>query len=739
VASSSNESRPLVCGALDVEAGLLCAPAEAPAASLESSALPFCIRSRVGRLCRSLLRRREDDAPQLSAAELAAQLEDCASSSCALTQSDNVEALTLCAPFGTVSELLAMLDLYLELNPSLGSEAQAHAERKLRSSTVQLSEGRAGDSAAHATRLQTVRLEDALVGVARALHAGGCPVWRLEFNLLTVARGLGLPGTQFGVFPSFILVSFSRLLASAAQPGGQTMYIRTNAGFNMDKLEAADALARKISSYATNTPTPYKLKTSSAAGTDDMAAAAASALSDVPRRVAELRGRFADAKELAHAILELASGGPGFFMYNKHVGAAADEEEERLWGAEGTLHGPEGSIRSSAPSPPASRAPSGPLVFDDIAVNPSPLRHISRREAHRRRRAAFVAIAVEDTLEALKAIEAAPALYPQWSQVAAMGVASAGCAPVFFAGGGWEALTAGLLGGMVGFMGTVASVRGDRLLRAFEFLAAVICSFLARIADGLITPICLQTTLLSALIWLVQGWTMTNAVVEIATKNPMTGTSHLFSGIVTTAMMGFGLDVGSAVADLFGVPAASEQSVDALSGACARHLPWAARIPIFVPVTLSFSLLLNAHRRQLGPMSVLAALAFAISTAIDFAPRLQPLNSFLSAAVVGVCGNLFANATGRPAMAATSSGIFILVPGCLALRSVTALFGGAGVGLALTSKVLSVAVSIGAGIFMASLLVVPREVTHVRKQALKADVMLHGGYTRTLAMSPVSL
>ena len=88
--------------------------------------------------------------------------------------------------------------------------------------------------------------------MAKALHNAGCPVWRMEFNLTTVARGLGLPGTQarrlltracacsahrshhtrcpasrqFAVFPAFILVTFSRLLSFGH--GGKTLYIRTS-------------------------------------------------------------------------------------------------------------------------------------------------------------------------------------------------------------------------------------------------------------------------------------------------------------------------------------------------------------------------------------------------------------------------------------------------------------------------------------------------------------------------------
>ena len=90
----------------------------------------------------------------------------------------------------------------------------------------------------------------------------------------------------------------------------------------------------------------------------------------------------------------------------------------------------------------------------------------------------------------------------------------------------------------------------------------------------------------------------------------------------------------------------------------------------------------------------------------------------------------------------------------MALRGVTAIFDGASsVGLALTGRVLNVAVSIGAGIFLANLCVVPKEVTHVTQKALKSGAAMAAkawmaaatapppgcGYNRQVSMSPVNL
>ena len=618
--------------------------------------------------------------------------------------------------------------------------------------------------------VQAMLLEDVLVGLAKALHSAGSPVWRLEFNLSAVARGLGLPGTQFAVFPSFILVTFSRLLSRGH--GGKTLYIPTSPGLNMTKLDAVDALARRVAAYATNTPTPFRENAGAEAAAAAAAVAALCSGREMRRRAAEARSRFCGdaasggAEALGRAILELASAGPGFFMYSKHLGgsagAGADEAEDEGWGdgtaRGGSLYDGNAAAPASSPSSSLNGGASPPAEADAAATHahspqdpPRTPRSAPgsprRRARYHRRRDAFLALALDDALEALRGIEAAKPLYPAWAQVLSMGVASAGCALAFFAGGWWDALLAGVLGGLVGALGSIASAAGTRFVRAYEFLAAALTAALARMAHSALRPACLPTVMLSALIWLVQGWTMTNAIVELATRNPISGTSHLFVGVCTTAMLGFGLDAGSALADILG----AKQT----AGACGAGVSPLAYVPLFVPTTLSFSLLLNADRSQLGIMTLLACVAFGASAACALAPRAQQLAPFLAAAVVGVGGNAYANATGRPAMAGTMSGIFILVPGAMALRSVaTSLLsdgdsssGSGPVGLALTSRVLTVAVSIGAGLFMASLILPPREMLHVRRKAHQAAqaaaqgpaARMHGGYTRMLALAPVNM
>ena len=560
--------------------------------------------------------------------------------------------------------------------------------------------------------------------------------------------GLFSPPISPGVFPSFILLSFPRPHA-ASQPGGKTLYVRTTPGLNVRLLDEVDAIARcalprllsfrtlhltgrllrsRVASFATNTPSPFKapLPRGAKRSAQSFFAAAAAATAgtsvagappspgaapppqppvlhpaaflaspavkaQVAARATVVRARFstpADASDLGRAILDLASSGPGFYLYGKHVENGIEMEEcyaddgagggggggggaggtggfgtagQSLQGSlrDGTswvaqpAAGGDASAHDASGGAAAAFATSGPAsapvgsgavaggggvghgwVSHRGATPPSPLHRVSwtqlqplgtaslhqngvtrvasshltpprdgsstppdspsptaaaaaaaaaaavappwppfsmppgvrvapfapptptasaaagvaaaqpgmtRRERHARRRACFAALAVEEALSSLSTAEARPPLYGAAAQVAALAIASAGCAPVFFKSSWLDGLIAGLLGAAVAALGTAATSSGVRLVRAYEFLAATMVALLGRLVDAYIAHICYQPVILSALIWLVQGWTLTNAVVEIATRNPMSGTSHLFQGIIVTALLGFGV------------------------------------------------------------------------------------------------------------------------------------------------------------------------------------------------------
>jgi uncharacterized membrane protein YjjP (DUF1212 family) len=451
-----------------------------------------------------------------------------------------VSEAELFAQYCDYSELCALLELYLErVGGPFAAATRLHADaggaaRRLQTARLDSDldggsgsgGGGGGGGGGAAAALLALRRETLLSQVARVLQAAGCPVWRLEFNLHTVSTGLGCPGTEVAAFPRFTLLSFSRLAASAV--GAQTLFVKTARGMNMTKLDAADALCRRAASWGTDSGAPVSLARlySGEAGRARLAAAAAIGRAELPQRLEAARARYPAGEEaaLARDILDFAAYGPGFFHFS--AAAAADEEVEWLSVSDCGDSVRAGALFSSSaptlPPPPLPRAsPSGGDVALLLGTCSPPAEAPQalpwRPAGHRARRVAFTSLALHEALQSLEQIDAAPPLYLDTHNVLAMAVSSAGCAPVFFNGGAGEALAAGVLGGLVGVFGVFVGRHG-RWLRSFEFVSAVVVSFLARVADGRLAALCLDAVILSSLIWLVQGWTLTNSVVEIASS-----------------------------------------------------------------------------------------------------------------------------------------------------------------------------------------------------------------------------
>lgn len=159
-------------------------------------------------------------------------------------------------------------------------------------------------------------------------------------------------------------------------------------------------------------------------------------------------------------------------------------------------------------------------------------------------------------------------------------------------------------------------------------------------------------------------------------------------------------------------------------------------LPLFVPCTFSFSILLNGKRSQLPSMVGMGVLAFVSSWVLSLEPSLNSINAFLSAMTVGCAGNAYANLSGRPGMPATASGVFILVPGAMALRSLSSMFANAFLGMQLTGGWLAVTVQIGAGVFLSSLIISPREISIAQRWAMRRagkPSAMHSGKKRRAA------
>ncbi|KAI8820852.1 uncharacterized protein EV422DRAFT_530463 [Fimicolochytrium jonesii] len=315
---------------------------------------------------------------------------------------------------------------------------------------------------------------------------------------------------------------------------------------------------------------------------------------------------------------------------------------------------------------------------------------------------AFEIIAVEDANARLKQIVQLPDYYPEWVQYLLSGLAAAGAAGLFFDGQWLDVLVSGILGTVVAWLGGLCESQRT-MGKVYEFLGAALVAFTVRTLIGLGVPLCYSASILSSSMFLLQGVTITLALVELGTRHMISGTSRLAYGIVMTGLIGYGLDLGTTLsAGMFHEP----KLPDDMPATC-PGLSSTAKLLLFLPTSLTLSMGLGAHPVQLPMLSVISAIGYAVYNlaATRFSDNLA---SAIGSFAIGVSSNLHARWSKSPAIVNDLGGLNMLFPGALAVRGIMKIIGGDGNddianGLALSLNVLVVGLSLGVGMFMASI------------------------------------
>jgi uncharacterized membrane protein YjjP (DUF1212 family)/uncharacterized membrane protein YjjB (DUF3815 family) len=587
----------------------------------------------------------------------------------------------------------------------------------LRSSAEEASSSQRSRAAKRSAKARNTRTEDALMLLTRLLHNAGCPAWRLQGHVSAAARGVGVR-VHVHVFPHHCTLTFSRRL-TAESLGAKTLTVSTSPSLDVNALAKVDAVARRLSSYATSDVKGAAIVARNGDGDE----AAVLLASDAGSASWERLGP----KDVARYALDAASTGPGFWRDCDDDGDGAsssdgDGSDTEAGDVErGSAEAGEESQHLMATSAAPSQRTHG-RAFDidgedaDDADDSSP---------GARRRATFVAAVLDDCLPQLRGLHTAPPLYGPTSQCLASAIAAAGCALVFWSGSWYDGALAAACGGVVGilglaFNGTWGNRAGVRRIAGYELCAAACVSLLTRFAaaaavSGSTPPVCASAVRLGALQWLLQGWDITVAFIELTSRNAsLCGASHLLVAVMVTALIGVGLNLGDTIAD-----AAHLHSV-ADTASCTHGVNIRWYLPTFLVTSCALAVQCNAARQQLLPMVGISMVTFAISIGLTLVGNatLTSLSTLLAALAAGWLANVLANRTGRPAVGGAAIGVFTLVPdGMAELNGVTAALmhrgeGGLLASLTLTASIVQTCVTIGAGIFIASLLVSPRELTH---------------------------
>lgn len=265
---------------------------------------------------------------------------------------------------------------------------------------------------------------------------------------------------------------------------------------------------------------------------------------------------------------------------------------------------------------------------------------------------------IEDARHRLHDLETRPRPYPrilQW--VATAG--AAGAAAVFFRGGAGEAALASAGGLVLGALATAVHAN-PRLRLLTDFLGGLVAAIIAWVATAIAPELSREVVVLSIVIPLVPGMSLTTGLAELAHKNLVSGAGRvmdaftIFLSILSGIALVVGLErmAGTAPA----VPAVREGfglGVQSVALAIA---------------SLSFGVIFLVPRRLLATALASGGVAW-VATAVGNAWLPAFMAAFVAALLLTLSSNAFARITQRPAQVFLMPGLVLLVPGSFGFLS----------------------------------------------------------------------
>ncbi|KIG18211.1 hypothetical protein DB30_01715 [Enhygromyxa salina] len=307
---------------------------------------------------------------------------------------------------------------------------------------------------------------------------------------------------------------------------------------------------------------------------------------------------------------------------------------------------------------------------------------------------------------ALRKVAAAPPIYGGAAVVAAFGLASAGAAR-FFGGNLADVLISLGLGLGLGGLSRFATARAG-LGRVLTPLAAFLAALASLLAARWITGVHEQVTILSALIVLVPGLSLTLAMTELATRHLVSGTARLAGSLTVFMTMAFGVAVARAIVEVLPIG-----GVHAIAPWLTDALPAWTRLVALGLAPIGFCVLFQARRADIPAIAATGILASELAR---FAASVvgSELGAFAGAFAVALAANGYAAWRRLPAAVILLPCLLLLVPGALGFQSVTSFMADdALAGIEAAFRMILVAASLVAGVLVANTVVLP----HVRRPA----------------------
>ncbi|NVJ50236.1 MAG: threonine/serine exporter family protein [Gammaproteobacteria bacterium] len=289
--------------------------------------------------------------------------------------------------------------------------------------------------------------------------------------------------------------------------------------------------------------------------------------------------------------------------------------------------------------------------------------------------------------------------YSMWLVLLAFGLVSASVGRLF--GGGLNEVIGAMSAGLALGILTIISARIPLLAHLLPATAALLSTLVAYVTALWLPGTEVYIAIVSGLIILLPGLTLTIAMAELATQNLMSGTARLFGAGTVFILMAFGIVIGNHLAEVLSLQ-------DVAMNHRVTPLPaWTEWLSVLMG---SIALVILFQARLKEAIWVIAG-GFIAFTATKYAGLFfnNAMTAFIGAIAVGSCANLVSRFSGVPGATLVVPGFIILVPGSVGFKSLMALVEHDVVrGLDTAFNMTLVGISLVAGLLISSLVTLPK-------------------------------
>ena len=284
-----------------------------------------------------------------------------------------------------------------------------------------------------------------------------------------------------------------------------------------------------------------------------------------------------------------------------------------------------------------------------------------------------------------------------WATVVSYGL-SAGAIAVLFRNAWQDAAAAGLIGLLIGGI-VVAGFGRPRLSVASDAIAALVATFIATMISAWLVPLALKLVVLSALIVLVPGMSLTNAVRELTSQHLASGVARFAGAAATILKLTFGTIAAAQVCTIAHIVPSSHSLTP---------LPLWAQWPALAVAAVAFAMLFQTARRDY-PLVLTAVIVGYLVTYWCGNALGAPFGVFVGGLVLSAGSNLYARLKHRPGALVREPGVLLLVPGSVGFRSVSDLLSNQiASGTHIAALLVTLLISLVAGLLFGDLLIAPR-------------------------------